>query len=443
MDHTASGLPLGVRRRHGPRASLRPAELLALLVLVAPPHPGAAQVELSLADPALTRALTEHVARHSPEVAARRAALEAARARVDAAGFASPAVLSGEMEDVPDGYRVADAGFRLEVGREFMTGGRRVAARALAAADARVAEAELAATEQQITARTIEHIARVTVATRVARRLAVEDSLLLGAEAAVRDRFSVGEARYVDVLRLRTERLHVQTERAVALAEGRAAREVLLGLAGGEGAPGAEALVDSVLALPVALGDDVPAPPSVDSLLARSGRLQAAAGRVDRAQASRDLAAADQRVRFSGSLGAQRRFEGGETSFGPVLGASITLPFTAGPANRARAAAAELESRAAVAERQAERADVTAALAAALARYEAARERVMAFDTALLQGARDEREGALGAYRTGEMSLVELLDFERALARAEIERLKARADVAEAYANLIGAANGG
>jgi cobalt-zinc-cadmium efflux system outer membrane protein len=146
---------------------------------------------------------------------------------------------------------------------------------------------------------------------------------------------------------------------------------------------------------------------------------------------------------LSGSLGAQRRFEGGETSFGPLLGASITLPFTAGRANRARTAAGELESRAAEAEREAERADVTAALRAALARYEAARERVMAFDTALLQGARDEREGALGTFRTGEMSLVEFLDFERALARAEIERLQARADVAEAYADLIGAANGG
>jgi cobalt-zinc-cadmium efflux system outer membrane protein len=168
-----------------------------------------------------------------------------------------------------------------------------------------------------------------------------------------------------------------------------------------------------------------------------------ATGGVDRARASRELVVAEQRVRFSGSVGAQRRFEGGETSFGPVLGVSLTLPFTAGGANRARAAAAGLATRAAEAERAAVRADVGAALRAALARYEASRERVMAFDVALLQGAREAREGALGAYRTGEMSLIELLDFERALARAEIERLRARADVAEAWATLIEAANGG
>ena len=72
-------------------------------------------------------------------------------------------------------------------------------------------------------------------------------------------------------------------------------------------------------------------------------------------------------------------------------------------------------------------------------RYDAARTRIASFDAALLRGARDERESALGAYRSGELSLLELLDFERALARAEIERLRNRIDAADALADLLGA----
>ncbi|HCT57123.1 MAG TPA: hypothetical protein DGD08_07905, partial [Gemmatimonas aurantiaca] len=72
-------------------------------------------------------------------------------------------------------------------------------------------------------------------------------------------------------------------------------------------------------------------------------------------------------------------------------------------------------------------------------RYSAARERLDAFDAALLRGARDERESALAAYRTGSLSLLELLDFERALSRAEIERIRALVDAADAWADLLGA----
>ena len=68
---------------------------------------------------------------------------------------------------------------------------------------------------------------------------------------------------------------------------------------------------------------------------------------------------------------------------------------------------------------------VRARIAAAAERYAAARERLAVFDAALLRGAREERESALASYRTRGLSLLELLDFERALARAEIDRVRA------------------
>ena len=50
----------------------------------------------------------------------------------------------------------------------------------------------------------------------------------------------------------------------------------------------------------------------------------------------------------------------------------------------------------------------------------------------------EERESALAAYRTGSLSLLELIDFERALSRAEIERIRALIDAADALADLFG-----
>ena len=431
------------RRRHAAR---RWATVVALVLAhVGWAAPAVAQEGLRADLGPRERALAEAVVRTSPELAALRAELEAARARADAAGFAAPPVLSGEVEEVPGGYDFAGAAFRVEVGREFLVGGRGGAARALAAAGVAAAEIAVAAAERRLGALAFRELSRAAAGTRAARRLAAEDSLLLGAEGAVRDRFSVSEARYVDVLRLRTERLRVQTERADALADARAAREALTGLAGPEGATGVIALLGSLLATVPDPAEDTPLPPlpSPEALLEISGELRLADVAVERARTARALVLAEQRPRLSASLGAQRIVEDGDNRFGPVLGASMTLPFGARRGNQAAALAAEREVRAAEATRAAVIARVRADVAGAMVRYEAARERLAVYDAALIRGAREERESALAAYRTGEMTLIELLDFERALARAEIDGLRARADAAEAYANLISSVEGG
>lgn len=415
------------------------------LLAAALPLPGGAQEEVALTDPGITRALQEVVTVHNPELALRRAAVESAEAHTRAVGYAPPAVLSAEMEDVPGGFDMADASFRLEIGREFLTGGRSVAARALATVGVRSAEVELLATQRRVAALTMRHATGVVAASWTVRRLAAEDSLLVAVETAVRDRFSVGEARYVDVLRLKTERLRVQTDRAEAIAVERSEREAMLALGGPGGVRDVATLLDSAVALPISATDAgalAPAPP-LDSLLALSARVRLAEAELARSRVARDLVLAARRTRLSASLGAQRTFENGESSFGPVVGASLTLPFTAGRANRSAVAVSDREIEVAELALVAARTRARAELASALARYEAARERFNTYDLGLLEGARQERESALAAYRTGDMTLLELLDFERALARAEIERLRARADAAEAYANLISATDRG
>jgi cobalt-zinc-cadmium efflux system outer membrane protein len=285
---------------------------------------------------------------------------------------------------------------------------------------------------------------RLVAAQAIARRVAAEDTLLLGAEVSLRDRFAVGEARYVDVLRLRAERLRVQTDRSAVLADAVAARAALIGLVSAGHRDEIGPLVDSLAAVTaVDVQRSLPAAPSIDSLLALAGPVQRSHALRERALAAQALTLAEQRVRIAGSLGVQRRLDDdGSTVFGPVLGASMTLPFTANRANRASRRAAEREVAAADLARDAVVVRVRGVLAGAAARYEAARERLAVYDEALIRAARQERESALAAYRTGELTLLELLDFERSLARAEIDRLRAYSDAVEAWANLISAAVG-
>ena len=412
-----------------------PVLLLAVALLV--------PVAVSAQESPATAALRQAVQRSNPELAARRAAAEAARARVLATGYGDPLALSTEVEEVPDAVNLAGASVRVEVGKEFLAPARRDAARALAATDVRAAEASLAAAGARLDAAVLRSLTAAAGWSAIARRLAGEDSLLVGAEEALTARFSVGEARYVDVLRLRTERLRVQGERAEALAEARAARVALQGLVGP--AEGRDALIDGAIAETGFRLVALPPAPDPDSLIARSGAVLVARAAVERARAGRTLTAAEQRPRFSGAVGIQRfgADEGGAGTMGVTLGGSMTLPSTARRANQAALASADAEIAAAMAELDATVAAVRAELAAALERYESARLRLSAFDAALLRGAREEREAALASFRTGELSLIELLDFERALARAETERLRSLLDAADALADLLAAGTGG
>jgi cobalt-zinc-cadmium efflux system outer membrane protein len=393
-------------------------------------------------DSTLAGPLLEAVSRSNPALVAQRSAVAVAQSRFRAAGFAAPAVLSGEVEDVPGGTDFGGAGFRVEVGKEFLTGGRSATARALAAADVQAAEAALYAAELRTRAAATRALTQTLGWSAIARRLAAEDSLLIGAEASLRSQFAVGGARYTDVLRLRTERIRVQTERAEALAEARVGLAVLEGLLGGGMAEAAPLVRTVSAAPPAALSvDELPPPPDVDSLVTLSGRVRLAQAALGRARAARAAVLAEQNPRIAGAVGVQRvEADDGDFAVGPTLGLSVTLPFTARRANQAAAEAAERAVAAAQAELAAARAEVRADLVSARTRYEAARERLSVFDAALLRGVRQERESALAAYRTGELSLIELLDFERALARAEIAQRRARIEATIALADLISGA---
>jgi len=391
-------------------------------------------------------ALLDAVRRTNPRLVALRAALDAAEARARATGFAPPATLSAEIEEVPRVIDVLGAeSMRLELGREFLTGGRRDARRAVAEQDVRRADLELQLAERRILAHATQLLARAGGTVAIARRLAAEDSLLQTAEEALTPRFAVGDARYVDVLRLRTERLRARSDLAAALSDARVERQRLAALLGGPDTvvaprtPAKIVLLDSLIARQA---DDslvivLPPPPDLDFLVASSAAVRRAAAVLEQALARRRLTLAEQRPRVAASLGAQRFVTESGPTLGATLGASVSLPFTAGRANRLTSAAADGAVVAARIAREAATTEVRAALGSALERYRAAIEQLALFDSSLLQGVREERESALASYRIGELSLIELLDFERALTRAETSRLRSRIVAADALADLL------
>lgn len=399
---------------------------------LSPPAPGS--------DSGTIRRLRELARAHAPDVAARRAVYEAATARVRATGYAPPASLSAEIEGVPSGMDITNAqSIRLDLGRELLPGGVRRARRAVAHAELARARVELEQAERSLDARLNAHLVRTVASAAIARRLVAEDSLLSSAEAGLRTRFAVGDARYVDVLRLRTERLRVRTDAAATVTETRVSHRSLLALIGG----GDEAarLVTMLVAngardpLRAAL---TPAP-ALDSLVELSAEVQLANVGIERARAAAAVIRAKRRPVLAASVGVQRFATDDGFTMGPAATLSMSLPFTARAMSRRAGLAASRSLTAAEAGRVAATRMAEANIAAARDRYETARERLSLYDAALLRGAQEEREAALAAYRSGELSLIELLDFERALSRAEIGRLRTAVEAAEAFADLFGA----
>lgn len=400
----------------------------ALGIVAFPPAPAGGQEAVGQ-DESLA-GLWSAIAAHSPEVRAAEAEVKASSARLMASGPAPVPEFELETED-PDGFDVTGSGMRAELTRDLLTGRRRDAERALAAADVARANAQLRIARGESYRRAVADVAALRGWSRVAHRLAREDSLLLSAEEGLRARFAIGEARYTDVLRLRTERLRIQSERSHALSELDVARLRLE-----SAAPGFD--VAALLAGAAAdSGAGLAAAPSVDTLLARSPIVAAADADVQRAIAEVSFDRAERRIRLTGGIGLQLAGETDDRALGPVLSAGLTLPFLTPRAGRLRDDA----NTAMLASAEAARAAIVVAvrrdLTTAHARYSAARDRVLAYDTALLRAASEEREAALAAYRTGELSLVEFLDFERALSRAEIDRITAEIDAAAALSELL------
>lgn len=380
-----------------------------------------------------------------PGLALQRARLATSEVRLRAAGPREAPTLSAEIEDIPDGVNLPDAGqARLMFEREFLTGGRREAERSVARTARDIAALRLGLAHRAVAAGLQRDLLLWRGWRAIGARLAAEDSLLGEVEAGLAARFASGDARYVDVLRLRTERLRVQVERAEALRSSQAGRRVIEAMLppADSGQVVLAALLSAVSMEPVPpVREALPPPPEVDSLLGAIGVLRLADLEIEAALAQVARVRAEQSARLVGGIGVQRFGDArGGFEVGPSLRAAVSLPWMVRGSTRALEQAADVAVSEAEASRTAMGARLRLGLVLARDRYAAALERLEVFDAALLTGAREEREAALGGYRAGQLSLLELLDFERALARAETDHLRARIEAGSAYAHLLSAA---
>lgn len=376
-----------------------------------------------------------------PAIRAAHAAVAAAEARHGAAGSAPPLVATAGLADGPGGD-VTAGNFELTVGRALFRGARVGAARALTSAAVSAALADLGARERLVEVRVLERFVHAAGWTRIAQRLRRSDEWLSVADEALRSRFAAGTVRYLDVLRIRTERLQLGAELSRARAGSASALAAVAGLVGAAISPDTLRMMVEVAATDAASGEwrallaDAPVADSLSKLFVD---VRATSADVTRARAALLEVAADQRPQVSGAVGLQRIGPAnGGPSAGLLIGLSSTLPFSARASSARARAAADADLRWATLRSDAATAASVAAVHAARIRYDAARERLDGFDLAQLVAADAEREAALAEYGAGTLSLIELLDFERALVRVEVERIRALLDAASALSEVFG-----
>lgn len=374
--------------------------------------PAAAQ-HRSLLDEVQARDVEQRLEQHPSRTAAV-IALQAAESRVRGSrAQASSSVVFADIEEVAAGN---PAGSNVTVGleHEFTPGNARRADVTAAEADVLAAQARLAGVTLSLASRAERALLEVIVHRRIVQRLADEDALLQRAAATLNTRFSVGDARYIDVIRLRTERLRVQADIVDAQAEVARALLDLRALVELDSAP----LANTPARLPEI-------PQNLDSIIASSPAAASARANEQLARASVERARALGTRVWSGSVGMQRfQGDGERMVFGPALGVSLSLPLFNRRAIAIGVEAAGLQHAAAGRHTTAVMNALRAGVASAYAQIDATARRMAGVDQQLIAAAREERQAALLSYANGDLTLAELLDFERSLSRSEVQLLE-------------------
>jgi outer membrane protein TolC len=284
------------------------------------------------------------------------------------------------------------------------------------------ARLEIAAERRRVTAEHFEAAREVEIRAR-------HREILAAMAEAAEAKYRAGRAPQQDALQARLEEAEAEALRAQAEARRREARAAWKDLTGRDEEP------------------PEPRPPAelpaLESLLAaaieRHPSLRARRAAVRRAEAARALAARERWVPDLSFDLMVMQMPDAPDAWGGTVG--FTLPWFS-PRRRAEEEAAERELEAERRALEAEERAVRRGLEAAHARLRAALERRALYEETLLPRARQALEGARSNYEQDRIDFLRLLEAERALRSAELERARAAAQAESAWADLERAAGG-
>ncbi|MBI2379524.1 MAG: TolC family protein [Gammaproteobacteria bacterium] len=376
--------------------------------------------------------LKDWLATHNPELAAMREEGQAARARVDSAGKLPDPMLRLELMDIDRSSPRLLPGqvgqTRYTLSQAFPLGGKLTLREQEARAEAEAAGQRIEQTRYALNAMLRMALAEHHQAEAAAAINREVLALLERLEAVAQVRYANGSAPQQDVLKAQTERSMVAGELMGLAAEAERARARLNALLGrGEAAP---------LHIP---GEPPPLPGG--ELAAETLHSQLAERNPELAAGEADIAAADFRSRLAdkewlpdvnvgvGPVQVDDRVE----SWQIMLEVNLPLQFDR---RRAMQREARAMRRRAEERRRAAQWQLASELDAALAGYARARERESLYGATLLPQAQLTLRSALAGYETGKVDFGTLIEAERAIRAARLERVRAQFEQQSAYAAI-------
>jgi outer membrane protein TolC len=415
----------------GARAAVAAAVALALL------SPSAASAATSAAPagapaPLSFGAYVERVLAANPDAAAAREAIAVADAQVAVAKvFPDPELTVGATQvDVSHQGNPTVAGVQLSVPIEL--GGKR-------GARVRVARSgvDAARLDHDDVVRGLRAAAANAYAEALHARMVLElkraQSAALGRLVEINERrFAAGDVPQVAVMQSRVEARQFDADVLAATGDLRAADAAVLQLLGPVAAPGEVVLAGDLRAVSSRV-DPARAPDAVES----RADVRAARARVEQAVRQVRLEEANRVPDVSVGVGWQHNFPVGGPAGVPAadtVGASLTVPLPLSRVYSGALDAARASRRQAESQLESVRAKARTELAQALARYEAAVERVHLYEAGALADADSVLEKTLYTYQRGGATLVEYLVAQRTAADVHVAYCDALNDRAHTLA---------
>jgi cobalt-zinc-cadmium efflux system outer membrane protein len=372
--------------------------------------------------------LLAHARQHNPELAAMQHEAQAATQRVEPAGALPDPVLRVELMNVNNYGN--DAGFNLlpsKVGETKYTlmqmlpaPGKRALRREAAAADARQAEARVAATwaEQVMKLRT--GFAQYYLAARNERITTELLDLVTRLEQVAQSRYAGGLAPQQDAIRAQLEQTGMRGELIAVANEKRQAQARLNALLG---RPAGAALAEPQ-ALPAVQAAQLEAQVLAERARTSNAAVRTEAARLEAAQASRALARRNRYPDFNVGI-SPSQMGSRITTWGLMLEVNIPLQRDVLRAQESEAAAM-LEAARARAEAAANQAG--ADLEEQLSGLEAARRNEVLIATRQQPQSDLVLQSATAAYENGKVDFTTLLEAQRQVRKARLDLLKAQVE---------------